>query len=423
MKRQPGSLEAYPTFFIAVKPNSMNPQQQLIDWITRETTSQSISKAVFSVPRTNDGTGTSRVDVRPIEVQGKQVLQFTSQTSTQQFHQNLTWNNAIPELIRLATTDYRNTNIVTPRQTLEATYSRKGKCLVRETKSIESPSQPITTDASHNRVRNHLIPDGVPCPFLIETGIMTPSGKVIASHMRKFKQINRYLEFIHDVADKLPSDRPIHVVDFGCGKSYLTFATQYLLSTVLKRECIIIGLDRRRDVVETCQRIAQSLGLRNVHFEEGDIAGYRSSIPQVDMVVSLHACDTATDDALVQAICWNANVILAVPCCQHELNRHLSSTSLSPLTQFGLAKERFAALATDAMRAALLGSVGYQTQMLEFIETEHTPKNILLRAVRRKEGSQVTERAKGFAEVTQMREMLGVPSLTLERHLQNQSPS
>ena len=239
-----------------------------------------------------------------------------------------------------------------------------------------------------------------------------------ADHSRKFRQINRFLEFIHDIAGALPSDRPLRIVDFGCGKSYLTFATHYLFSSILKRECHIVGLDRRTDVIDTCRKVVNSLSLSNLEFHVGDIAGFLSNGP-VDLMISLHACDTATDDAIAQAIQWNSCAILAVPCCQHELNELLSETALSPITAYGITKDRFAAIATDTMRASLLTASGYQTQVMEFIDMEHTPKNLLIRAIKRKSGSAGAKAAgdKALTDVRQLRSQLGVGPLTLERRL------
>ena len=271
---------------------------------------------------------------------------------------------------------------------------------------------------SHNRVRNYLIPEGVPCPFLIHTGIMSHDGSVRASHSRKFRQINRFLEFIHDIVEALPTGRPLRIVDFGCGKSYLTFATHYLFSTILKRPCHLVGLDRRTDVIETCNRIIKDLSLQDLEFHVGDIAGYSADEP-VDLMISLHACDTATDDAIAQAIQWNCTAILAVPCCQHELNESIAETALAPITTYGITKDRFAAIATDTMRAALLTTCGYQTQVMEFIDMEHTPKNLLIRAIRRDGGGRGGKAAarKALSDVRNLRSQLGVEPLTLERRL------
>jgi hypothetical protein len=247
---------------------------------------------------------------------------------------------------------------------------------------------------------------------------MSRDGSVRASHSRKFRQINRFLEFINDIVDALPSDRSLRIVDFGCGKRYLTFATHYLFTTILKRDCQVIGLDRRTDVIDTCRKIVTSLALQNLEFHVGDISGYLSEAP-VDLMISLHACDSATDDAIAQAIQWNSAAILAVPCCQHELNDLLGDTALSPITSYGITRDRFAAIATDTMRASLLTACGYQTQVMEFIDMEHTPKNLLIRAVRRKSANAgaKTVANKALIDVRRLRSQLGVEPLSLERRL------
>jgi SAM-dependent methyltransferase len=395
----------------------MENETNLIELVRASTRARSIRKVVFSSPRSADGPY-SRVDVRPIFIDGSTHLQFKSQTATQQFHKNYGWQEAETELVRLATISFRNVHLTTTTHTIEAKYSKKGKCLLRQTQVETTVPGPVSEITNHNRTRNHLIQDGVVCPFLVETGVMSASGKVHASHSKKFKQINRFLEFILDVAEKLPKDRTLRVVDFGCGKSYLTFATHHLLTHVLQRSCHIVGLDRRADVVETCNRIVDRLSLSNLTFEVGDIAGYKPE-KDVDVVISLHACDTATDFALAQAVLWNASVILAVPCCQHELYQHLQETALPPLTHFGIIRERFASMATDSLRTSLLSAVGYQTQLLEFIETEHTPKNLLIRAVLRKSqlGEGQVQADTALQEVASFAAQLGVPRLTLERQL------
>ena len=390
--------------------------EELIRLLRESATQRTLQKATFSAPRAAAAENL-RVDVRPAEIRGEWMLQFTTSTATQQFHRNLNCAEASSELARLATEDFRNVNVTTADALWEARTSRKEKCSLRRTGVT---AKPVAEAVSHNRKRNYLIPESVPCPFLIHTGVMTKDGTVRASHARKFGQINRFLEFIHDVVEQLPTDRPIQIVDFGCGKSYLTFATHYLLTNILQRECRIIGLDRRKDVVATCTNIVRELQLQHLEFSVGDIAGFESSGP-VDLVISLHACDTATDHALAQAIRWQSRVILAVPCCQHELNEHLQAGSLAPLTSFGLTKERFASLATDTMRAALLSAAGYQTQLLEFIDMEHTPKNILLRSVLRTGRTSDSVARKAMEEVVRMRSLLNVPPLTLEQTLRTEN--
>lgn len=395
--------------------------KELVRLLCRSVLSGSLQKAVFSGPRIATES-IRRVDVRPVEIRDGRRFQFTLQTETQQTHRNLDADEAAAEFTRLCQGVYRNVRLVTDSATSEARESGKGIWFLKTTKA---PAASLNTDGnspaeveSHNRVRNYLIPEGVPCPFLIHTGIMSRDGSVRANHSRKFRQINRFLEFIHDIAGVLPSDRPLRIVDFGCGKSYLTFATHYLLSSILKRECHIVGLDRRTDVIESCRKIVTSLSLQNLEFHVGDIAGFLTNHP-VDLMISLHACNTATDDAIAQAIQWGSSAILAVPCCQHELNELLPETALSPITTYGITKDRFAAIATDTMRASLLTASGYQTQVMEFIDMEHTPKNLLIRAIRRKSGSGGAKAPSDRAlnDVRKFRSQLQIEPLTLERRL------
>jgi len=216
----------------------------------------------------------------------------------------------------------------------------------------------------------------------MEIGVMLPDGQIRSAMYHKFRQINRYLEFVNDILPNLPAEGALNVVDFGCGKSYLTFALHHLLTRIHHREVSIVGLDIKDEVIADCNRIAQVLGCAGLRFEVGRIESFCPS-GHVHLAVSLHACDTATDEALAGAIRWNCEVILAVPCCQHELNDTLDKNILSGLTEYGILRERFASMATDALRAKFLEWKGYRTQILEFIDLEHTPKNLLLRAIRR----------------------------------------
>ena len=234
---------------------------------------------------------------------------------------------------------------------------------------------------SHNRTKKYVLQEGVPVPFLVDLGVMTAEGKVVKSRYDKFRQINRFLEFIEDVLPNLDSNRTNTIIDFGCGKSYLTFAMYYYLHVLKKYSIRVIGLDLKKDVIALCNRLSKKFGFENLTFLHGDIAGYEG-VDQVDMVVTLHACDTATDYALAKAVKWGAKVILSVPCCQHEINKQIQNDLLSPVLQYGLLKERMSALLTDGIRGQLLEMSGYRTQILEFIDMEHTPKNIMIRAIR-----------------------------------------
>ncbi len=397
--------------------------KELVRLLRESVLSGGLQNAVFSAPRTATE-AIRRVDVRPVEIREGLRFQFTLQTETQQTHQNLDPDAAAAEFIRLCQHVYRNVRLVTDSATSEARTSRKGIWFLKTKATSDSEKDTAAKEVRpHNRVRNYLIPEGVPCPFLIHTGVMSRDGSVRTAHSRKFRQINRFLEFIHDIVDALPSDRPLRIVDFGCGKSYLTFATHYLFSNILQRECHIVGLDRRTDVIETCRKIVTSLSLPNLEFRVGDIAAFLPQDP-VDLMISLHACDTATDDAIGQAIQWNCTAILAVPCCQHELNDQIADSALVPISTYGITKDRFAAIATDTMRASLLTACGYQTQVMEFIDIEHTPKNLLIRATRRMSGSNgetsatsKTVTRKALVDVQHLRAQLDVGPLTLERRL------
>jgi SAM-dependent methyltransferase len=250
--------------------------------------------------------------------------------------------------------------------------------------------------------------EGAAVPFLVELGVMNAQGKVLAAKYDKFRQINRFLEMIQDVTPYLSKDRRLNIIDFGCGKSYLTFALYHYLVHVLQMDVQMVGLDLKADVIAHCSDLAHKLGYEQLRFEVGDINRY-DKVRQVDMVVTLHACDTATDAALDKAVRWDADVILSVPCCQHELFSQVKSAVLAPMLQHGIIKERFAALATDALRAQILDLVGYKTQILEFIDIEHTPKNLLIRAVKRTDA----EAMMGLSEasVQKAREYLALKQL------------
>jgi SAM-dependent methyltransferase len=412
--------------------NDLQPDahHQLIELLRETAVSGKLRTAVFSRPWRSAETY-HRVDVRSVILKAEKLFQFTSSTATQQFHRNLSPTDAAAELSRLATDVYRDVRVVASEGVWEARGSKKGRWILRQQKPSgtsaqstvsENGSSPGATQSdnvaaeSHNRTRQYLIPDHTPCPFLIHMGVMTPDGHVRARHYHKFRQINRYLEFIQDLLPLIPDSNTIRIVDFGCGKSYLTFAVHYLITQICGRRCRITGLDRRQDVVTTCREIAAALKLADLDFQVGEIQSYTPS-DAVDLVISLHACDTATDDALARAVAWNSRVILAVPCCQQELSAALPADSLPVLTGHGVLRDRFAALATDAIRAAVLNVAGYDAEIVEFIDMEHTAKNLLIRAIRRSAPRSREQTLVLQQQLTEFRGQLNVSPLQLERLL------
>ena len=389
---------------------------QLFEVIQSALDSDGLQRVVLSRPAQRDTSTASRIDIRPVTLRQERSYQWSRQLGPQVVHENCDQQRTLTALKESIGKVYRHVHLTVQNRRWAARFSRRGKCrLFQENHSEETLSGDF--DTQHNRNRQYLITDGRPVPFLVETGIMTPQGKVRSRYFRKFRQINRYIEFIADVIDHLPQDDTIRIVDFGCGKSYLTFATHYYFTHVARRRVSVTGLDRRRDVVNSCNTMVNSLGLSGIQFEQGDIAAFT---PQghVHLAVSLHACDTATDDALAQAIRWEAEVILAVPCCQHELNATVQSGQIPLLSRHGILQERFCSLATDAIRAALLEKAGYQTQVLEFIEMEHTARNLLIRSVRRPPAGAARQTGKWTQEMKRFCDTFETPVLHLQRRLQ-----
>ena len=331
----------------------------------------------------------SKVRVRPLLLQGKLVFQVEEFRGKQAFHQNLMKDEAYEYLQNAMSDTFRQMELASAKGSAQILVSKNGKMTVKVKKNrpvkgqakIQAPS----TLLDHNRKKKYVLGEGKPIPFLQDLGVMTADGRIVHSRYDKFRQINRFLEFVQDILPKLPKGREINIIDFGCGKSYLTFAMYYYLKELNGFDIRVIGLDLKQDVIDHCNQLARKYGFEKLAFYHGDIASYEG-VDQVDMVVTLHACDTATDYALAKAVRWNASVILSVPCCQHELNRQMKNDMLEPVLQYGLLKERMAALYTDGIRAEILENHGYRTQILEFIDMEHTPKNVLIRAVKEGKG-------------------------------------
>ena len=332
--------------------------------------------AVLSGCRRKDAP--SRVRIRPVEVKGEILYQASVPEGAKMLHRNYRREELVDFLKESLDGTYSQLQVQGRQADGGVLVSKKGKHTVKIKPHEVKENAKIL---SHNRVKQYILPQGKPVPFLVDLGVMTREGRVREAAYDKYRQINRFLEFIQDILPKLPKDREITIVDFGCGKSYLTFAMYYFFRELKGYQVKIIGLDLKEDVIRRCSRLAEEYGYDNLQFLQGDIAGYEG-LEKADMVVTLHACDTATDFALAKAVQWDAKVILSVPCCQHELNGKIRNDLLTPVLKYGILRERMSALITDGIRANLLESAGYSVQILEFIDMEHTPKNLLIRAVK-----------------------------------------
>lgn len=350
-----------------------------------------------------------KIKVRPVMIRDSLYFQVSRHTDKQVFHENMTAEDALETLSGWILHDFRQAQIRMQDEMVTVLVSKKGKATVKSKKAACIETQNL----EHNRKKQYIIEEGTAVPFMIDLGVMTESGKIIRTRYDKYRQINRFLEFIEDILPELPTDRTVHIIDFGCGKSYLTFAMYYYLKVLKHYDIRITGLDLKQKVIEDCQALADRYGYDGLQFLCGDIADYNGT-DEVDMVVTLHACDTATDYALYKAVKWHASVILSVPCCQHELNRKMQCETLSGAFQYGLIKERTAALMTDAMRGQLLEMKGYKTQLLEFIDMEHTPKNILIRGVKSKGLLPKAARKQQMENYQKCRDFFGA-ELTLEK--------
>lgn len=336
----------------------------------------------------------AKIKIRPVLIKNELLFQETLYRGAQVFHENFSCEDMGNRIEKYLTETFKQGDFQGASMQATVLVSKKGKMTIKAKQLQKQTIQRDLSELSHNREKQYILQEGKPVDFLVGLGVQTSEGKITKNRYDKFRQINRYLEFIEDVLDKLPKDRTIRIIDFGCGKSYLTFAMYYYLHVLQGRDILVTGLDLKKDVIAHCNELAEKCGYDKLSFEVGDISTYNGS-EAVDMVVSLHACDTATDYAIEKAVNWGAKVIMAVPCCQHEVNKQIASKELQPILKYGLIKERISALITDAVRANLLEEQGYDTQILEFIDMEHTPKNLLIRAVK-KEGAAKMQQKNGI---------------------------
>lgn len=318
-----------------------------------------------------------KVKVRPVQLNSDVSYQSSEYIGTKVFRTNYNDDEIKIKVSEWIKNDFKQAQFMMTDADAQVLSSKKGKLTIKYRKLTEQRKQ---KDLSHNRSKSYILKEGECVDFLVDLGVMTKDGKVVKAKYDKYRQINRFLEFIEDIIPQLDKSSEQTIIDFGCGKSYLTFAMYYYLKVLKGYDIRIVGLDLKEDVIEKCNLLSKKYGYDKLKFLVGDIASYED-VTKVDMVVTLHACDTATDYALAKAVKWGAKVILSVPCCQHEANTMIKNELLSPVFSYGILKERMAAIFTDAVRTNLLEEAGYQTQILEFIDMEHTPKNLLIRAV------------------------------------------
>lgn len=383
---------------------------RLFRQLLNETVGEGLYHIILSNPR--DKAKVTKARVRPVMIKDKLCYQETLYIGTQVFHNNFDKEELIKRLAPCMKDDFRQCEIETVDMRATVLVSKKGKITINK-KNMTAESKSI--DLSHNRRKTYILEEGNPVPFLIDLGVQTKEGKIVKSRYDKYRQINRFLEFIEDILSTLPNDRTINIIDFGCGKSYLTFAIYYYLKVLQGLDIRITGLDLKHDVIRHCNELAVRYGYDALEFLHGDISTYQggSGGKDIDMVVTLHACDTATDYALAKAVSWNAKVILSVPCCQHEVNKQIACKELTPILKYGLIKERMSALITDAVRANILEEQGYEVQILEFIDMEHTPKNILIRGVKKQD-----KKNSGEEDESKIRPDSGIKALTEILHVE-----
>lgn len=361
--------------------------------------SSETEKIIISNPASKDNKY-RRIEIKKLVIKGKEEYQISRYTEKQVFQSNISSILLAGKIFEVFPNDFLQMNIFNRSCEISLKYTKKGKLL----KNINNKVKTEAGSAGHNREKKYILKEGTVIPPLVDMGVFTSEGKVVQRMYDKFKQINRFIEMVDDVLKDYNKEE-IHIIDFGCGKSYLTFIVYYYLVELKHKKAYITGLDLKADVIDKCNKTAKKYKYENLQFKLGDINGYKTDEP-VDMVITLHACDTATDYALYNAVKWNASYILSVPCCQHEVNKQIDNKTLAPIMKYGIIKERTAALVTDSVRGCILEYCGYRTQLLEFVDMAHSPKNILIRAV--KSNVSKEKRLRSLDEATEMCKFLNI---------------
>lgn len=339
----------------------------------------------------------NKIVIKPVKLRDKTLLQCESFTDKQAFHKNIELAELCNFIKKELNENFRQLDGILTDKSFSVKLSKGNKLLFTEKKTITEKKQ---STIGHNRTKNYILPEGTYVPALYELGVISRDGKIINSQYDKFRQINRFVEIIHDTL-KNEKKSQLNIIDFGCGKSYLTFVLYHYLTEIKGISANIVGLDLKKDVIEKCNKISEKYGYKNLKFFCGDIKDYKADFSP-DMVITLHACDTATDYALYNSIIWGAKYIFSVPCCQHEVNNTISANNLSLLTDYGIIKERISALITDSLRAKILEYYGYSTNLMEFIDIAHSPKNLLIRS--EKKAAAKSKQAQILSEIKEMQQ-------------------
>lgn len=350
--------------------------EQIKDIFMKTEEQQTLIRMILASPR-RKSLPYQKVIIRPLQLKGVPGYQVEYHYPQKVIHENISREDFTDTAIRFILLDFKQINLYTKEEDIQILAAKP-----TDPRILRNPATKKSTDISHNKRKKYILPEGEPRDFLIRLGVSDDKGKVYPKHYRKFRQINRYLEIVEDSLPHLQTGKPLRIIDFGCGKSYLTFALYYYLRIEKGLEVEMIGLDLKEDVIDFCNQIAHDLNYQGLTFLLGDIAQYKND--KADMVISLHACDTATDYALINAVAWGAKVILSVPCCQHELFGQLQDTLHQPLFRHGILKDRFTEILTDGIRGLKLEAAGYEVSMIEFTSLEHTSKNIMIKAVKGK---------------------------------------
>lgn len=335
---------------------------------------ENLIEALLTQPRALEELPYERVLVKPLLLKNELVIQFECFKGPQAFHENLSPEEGVLRLADWAARGYKSMKLYTQSHDYDLLINRKGQASVKRQAATKK-----RVLGGHDRKKHYILEDGQPIDYLIALGVMDDLGKVYKKKYDKFRQLNRFLEFVEDCLPALDKGRQIRILDFGCGKAYLTFALYHYLVQVKGFDVDIIGLDLKTDVIAYCNEVAKKVNYQGLKFLEGDIRDFDQE-GQIDMVVTLHACDNATDEALAKAVMWGAGVILSVPCCQHEFFKQLNQPRLDPILKHGILRDKMNSLVTDSLRGLALEALGYEVQMLEFIDMTHTPKNVMIRA-------------------------------------------